>query len=49
MPTPQRMYKNIILWVDDIPKNNLQYLSYFRSDIDIIPLISTQMAELWMK
>jgi hypothetical protein len=43
MPTPQRFIKNVLLWVDDIPKNNLAYLDRISPEIEIIQLKSTIM------
>lgn len=53
MPTPITFTKNIILWVDDRPSNNLaeieQIYSEFRHSVEVLQLTSTRMVEEWMK
>ncbi len=44
MPTPEKFSKNIILWVDDNPTNNIEYYKRVSIKTEIIPLVSTEMA-----
>ena len=50
MPSPNSFNKNVVLWVDDIPINNIQTISKLEDDnFEVIQLTSTKMAELWAK
>lgn len=53
MPTPITFRKNIILWVDDRPTNNMASAEKMQVEsndsIEILQLTSTKMAEEWMK
>lgn len=51
IPSPITFQKNIILWVDDFPKNNtyeIQNILLIR-DVEVLQLTSTIMAEKWVK
>ena len=48
MPSPITFIKNLLIWVDDIPANNKDYVEGLQKrDIEIIQLTSTKMAEKW--
>ena len=50
MPSPNSFNKNVVLWVDDIPINNIKTISKLEVDnFEVIQLTSTKMAELWAK
>ena len=50
MPSPNSFNKNVVLWVDDIPINNIQTITKLEDDnYEVIQLTSTKMAELWAK
>lgn len=44
------MHKDIVLWVDDIPFNNVSGVKHIleSKDVEILPLISTLQAEKWL-
>jgi hypothetical protein len=44
------MHKDIVLWVDDIPFNNISGVKQIleSKDVEILPLISTLQAEKWL-
>lgn len=48
MPSPVTFIKNLLIWVDDMPANNKDYVEALQKrDIEIIQLTSTRMAEKW--
>lgn len=49
--SPITLRKDIVLWVDDIPKNNEGGIKLMlnEKDVEILPLLSTQQAEKWLK
>jgi hypothetical protein len=51
MPSPITFQKNIVLWVDDFPKNNIREINSIMAlkDVEVLQLTSTVMAEKWVK
>ena len=51
MTSPVTFQKNIILWVDDNPKNNTNQIDRIlaQKDIEILQVTSTTIAEKWVK
>lgn len=50
LPSPATFKKNVIVWVDDKPSNNLEIIGKMDSaKCEILQLTSTKMAEIWMK
>lgn len=48
MQSPVSYKKNIIVWVDDIPKNNEKYIaSLLEKNLQVVQLVSTKMAMQW--
>jgi hypothetical protein len=49
--SPMTLQKDIVLWVDDIPKNNETGIKQMleAKDLEVLPLISTLQAEKWLK
>lgn len=48
MPTPNTFKQDFIIWVDDIPTNNTQYIpNILKRGLEVIQLTSTEMAKKW--
>lgn len=48
MPTPTSFKRDFIIWVDDAPKSNINYIEEIvKRGIEVIQLTSTVMATKW--
>ena len=50
MPSPVSFRKNIIVWVDDNPENNVKFIQQAKEKdkkIEILQLVSTAMFQKW--
>ncbi len=49
IPTPNNFKQDLVIWVDDVPNNNLKYVSEVVSKgFGVIQLTSTKMTERWI-
>ena len=50
VPSPLTFKKNIIVWTDDNPQNNVKIIDTLeKKEIEVMQLVSTKISDIWVR